>query len=957
MTRLLLIEFAVLKSFHRAVDFPFFHGFAKENQVESLWLRFGVPAATELIQGTSGIALEEKEHRFLHERVGEFKPTHVVFSHRPSNELVRGLLATNRNLRFSYAEFATKGESQTESVDGHPLERLSGDLATFLALPASDTGSSPSSPRFSRPDYGWIPGNDAAREMDVLPFVLAGEECTYNRPFASNPFYQDLDLSDCFRSGGCAFCYRPANQGARDRDSMVHLQLQLEAIARTCPTFGRRLRIRLVGEPIIGNIREVAGRIADLALPPCDLLLDSRSDTLVRVQPELQAALERLKDTSHALHMALMGIENFSSRVLSRLNKGIDAPTNIKALQVLFELEKAYPRHFGFREFGGLSLITYDPWTRPEELDLNLSVIDLLGLGPLAGKLFSGRLRLYPGLPLEMKARKEGLIVDSYEDPLLNTARLTFYENELPWRFQDPLMEPINRVLLRMDNDRIPKDFDPLTTQVKALEETARRSRLRLTNVGHQIIRSALVPPPQASTTGDPADSSETSGIGDLPTPESLVETVARALTPEGPAAPEGERWTRFEESEIPLDEFRSGGLPLSRVLEAKPVSKKEPIPEDEVSNWMNDPRLPNTQSRIRRREGGDVWEVFFGKDPANVRRVIELTDIAENERTTEEQRAVAATEIGELLGYPTCCAGAYAREASGIRVSYFWLHVSRRLESPGPVPPELNPVPEKIIEYVPCSLTCGASLRRARLNLDSVQWTMDGERQTFLDSLRNPYLLLYDVQSTAVELLPETEPGDRFRYSAGRAFGEGEDVAALLRGDELVLDSETLLVLRRGRPILSLSGRAFVWWHQQVFQQDFWKAMLDFRRAVPEEQLTPSGWDEEVRGSPMTPRMQTLDKLLVLFRDRKVSFAGFFLVEWTFDLHNRATLRFVNDTGSGMLLTAEEVSPDQKTLHRVGPFGISYPSSNPLKTDEQWDGAAVFAQGLLKTLQRLRKR
>jgi hypothetical protein len=92
------------------------------------------------------------------------------------------------------------------------------------------------------------------------------------------------------------------------------------------------------------------------------------------------------------------------------------------------------------------------------------------------------------------------------------------------------------------------------------------------------------------------------------------------------------------------------------------------------------------------------------------------------------------------------------------------------------------------------------------------------------------------------MELLVDGEPGERFRYRAGDVTGDSPDIDAARSGDELVLGPETTLVLRAGRPYASLSGRAFLWWHQRAFQADFWKALTALRGAVPQE------WDARRR-------------------------------------------------------------------------------------------------------------
>ncbi|MFH1529455.1 MAG: hypothetical protein ABIK09_01840 [Pseudomonadota bacterium] len=932
MAGLLLIEFAVTESFHRAVEFPFLHGLAKARGVPARWVRFGVSAAAEFHGEGSGVPLSAEDAAAAARHMDETGADRVVFSHKPAASVVAALNRGRTDVRYRYAEFASKGEEGAERMDGVPVERLRGDLGA-LGIDGVQVGASLL--EAGTPDFGFFPGNAAAAEMEVLPFLIIGEECTWNRSFLGNPFYDGLDLSACFRGGGCAFCARPDNRRHWSKAPMDLLDDQLRAVAATCPTFDRRLRLRLVGEPVIRHIREVASRVIASGLPPADLLLDSRADTLVQVADDLRRALVDLEGTGHCLHLCLIGIESFSSRELARMNKGLRGEDNIDAVRTLFTLEAEHPGRFAFRQYGGLSLITYTPWTAPGELDLNLAVLELLNLAPYAGKHLTGRLRLYPGLPLELRTRADGLLRDRYDDPLLDTARLTFYENEIPWGFRDPVMEPINRLLVRLEHDG--DGADPLTAAVRSLDREARGAGLPRTTLAHVLIREALrLAWPDGEVT-----------------PEALLGATGAAVRrAAAEAAPSLEQWTTHG----PPDVADMGGeaLPFERVLDVKPVSKIEPLRREDVDLWLVAPAIPNTTARRRGGEssgGGDVWEVFFGRDPADVARAIHLTDVMDAQPTEDEERdAIAA--VGVLLGYAPCCAKAYARETADVRTSYFWLHVDRRLAAPGQVPWEHNPIPGKIIEYVPCALDCAPSLARARANLDSMPWTGGRTRDAFEAVCRNPHLLLWDVQSSAVELIPESAPGERFRYRAGRTWGAGPDIDALAEGDEVILEEETVRILRKGRPWLSLSGRAFLWWHEQVLQREFWRAMLNFRRAVPRHVGGPAAGQPALR-APANPTMAVLDRLLDLFRDNDVDFGGLKLAAWSHRKNGRALVR-LEGPGDRVDLMVEARSEGTPALWEAGPYALSYPSESPLRTDGQWAAAKAFKGTLSAAVRRL---
>ena len=911
MPSLLLIEFAVIERFHRAVEFPYLFGAAKARGVPARWIRFGVHASAAFDAGGAGVPLTPEDTATAVAHMDAVDADRVIFSHQPSTALAAALIRGRTDRGVSYTEFAL------DAIPGVP------GVDEAARLDEAD-----------RPDFGFIAGNQAAAEMDVLPFLLLGHECTWNRSFQDNPFFEGLDLSACLREGGCSFCARPRNRALPKRDTMERLGSQLRALEATCPTFGGRLRIRLVGEPVINNIHAVAEVILDAGLPASDLLLDSRADTLVRRAEDLRKALATLQDSGHRLHLCLIGIESFSSEALERFNKGIRPADNLAAIRTLLDLEAECPGRFEFREHGGLSLIPYSPWTRPEELDLTQAVLDVLDLTSVAGKHLTGRLRLIPGLPLEVRARADGLLLDGYDDPLLDTARLNFYEDEVPWTFRSPVMEPINRLLVRLDQDE--DASGPLSVAVRALDAEARAAGIPHALLAHRIIREAL----------------RCAWSGGAVSAEALLDAVSEAVrgSRDSDPAPEFEEWLTRE----PQRRGVSDGLemPLERALEIKPVSKIEPLQREDADRWVTASDIPNATLRRREGTGGGppIHEVFYGKSRRDVERAIALTTAMESGLSADEM-ASAYREVGELLGYPSCCAAAFAAAPSSVRESYFWFHVAGRVGVAGEVPWELNPLPGVLVEYVPCGLDCGPTLVRARGTLEAMPWSDPSARAAFEASLRNPRMLFHEEQSAVLELIPEDEPGERFRYRTGLRHGGGDDLRALAEGDELEIGPETLLVLRDGRPWASLSGRAFLWWHRRPFQAEFWQAMVDVRRST--RRPVAEAPSEKTVSIPKSPNMAFLDHLLRLFRENAVDLDGLEVRDWADDRGGRIALRLAGG-GVEVHLVLDERRDGLQALWEEGPYALSHPADHPLKTDAQWRGARAFRTTLRSALRKL---
>ncbi|MDI7269211.1 MAG: hypothetical protein QME96_14570, partial [Myxococcota bacterium] len=686
----------------------------------------------------------------------------------------------------------------------------------------------------------------------------------------------------------------------------------------------RGLRIRLLGEASLGHIGDVARAALRFGRRPLALLLDGRVDRLLAAAGRLRAALRLLEGSGVRLEMCLLGAESFSTTELERLNKGIRPETTLRALRLLLELEREFSAGFGFREHGGFSLIAMTPWTTPAELALNLALVGALGIDDIVGKLFTGRLRLFPGLPLVEAARRDGLLVDRYADPLLDTARRNLYASEIPWRFARPEMESLSRVLVRLDPEAAAAS-DPLSRRVVAMGEALDRGvTARSVAAALRMVDAAML----------------SASSGKFLAPTALLR--AAGVGPRAgrdPAPPRHEAWARYAEWRGRGARQR-GRLPLDVLLDHKPVLKVEPLSATDCRRFRHDADLPHVRTRWRgHRDGREAWEVFFGRKARDVDAAVALAERIERARPGRERRDAVA-RMGTLLGYPTCCARAFAVEPPPLVDNVFWLHVARRVARPGRVPREMNPL-APWLEYVPCSPACRASLARARRIVRA--WGAQGRRQWA--RCGHPTLLLREIQGQAVELVPRETPGERFRYRAGCVGGRGPLVDAVCRGDELVMENELMLVLRRGRPLIGLSGRAFLWWHERPFQAEFWGAMVDVLRARGAERRQPTQPERPERIEE-TPFLRDTAGLLGALRRRRERFAGFELSSWA--ATGPESLRLVLVDRSGRIeLDLAPRRPGAPAFLEAGRFRLTYPTSHPLDSPARVAAARAFAATL----------
>ena len=912
MSRLALVEFSAIDRFHRKVSFPYVTSWLRQQGVGVRWLRFGVAADRRFERGEQGLGLSTGELNALSAALDAHGATHVLFGSPPAPALVEALRAAGGSRRLAlFGDVpGTPLPPGVEAVDESPAA-----CAAFLGLPPPPAGLPLH--RLAPPDFGYEAANDGARTAPALPFVVLGRECTYARPFARNPFLAEGGLDGCLRRGGCSFCVRPEEApGAWDLPE-AELEAHLTAVRDTVPAAPGRLAVRLVGEPALARLERLVEALVGLRFRDVDWLLDARADALVAERERLAAAALRLEGTGNRLHVALIGIESFSADELARLNKGVDPLTNLDAARTLLELEQRCPTTFSFREHGGLSLILFTPWTSRADLSGNLRLLHVTGLEPLCGKVFTSRLRLVPGLPLTARARHDGLLVEAYDDPLLDTASRNLYDPELPWRFAAPALEPACRLMLRFPGTA-PAD-DPLAAPVAAALADARGAGVTDLELALRLV--------------------ELAEAGEAPL--ALLDRARAwlaAVRAERDATRRGERWLAGTADEV------VAALPTRLAVELsregwKPVSKLEPLSGAQAAALIGGGALPHARER-RRRVGeaqAAVHEVFFGADAGAVAAAVAATDALESPPSDEAERAAVA-EAGRLLGYPACCSGAFAAARSSGRFSYAWLHLRRRLESPGEVPWQLNPFASALlVPHVPCSLGCAPTLDLARATADVLGRLAGADALARLEQqARHPWLAVLDGQGAALELVPDGEPGQRFRFQPGACTDAASPELSLAAlGDEIVVEPLRLVVRRSGRDLVDLTWRAYVWWTGRALQAEAWGRLLDLRERLASS-ASAAGTGGDAAGEPdvakASPRLMKLRALLVraLPAPGRGGLAGFDPQGPRVVAHGRLRLTLARRS-ERLDLDVEEAVPGRPCWLRVGPLALTVPGDGVL--------------------------
>jgi hypothetical protein len=414
--------------------------------------------------------------------------------------------------------------------------------------------------------------------------------------------------------------------------------------------------------------------------------------------------------------------------------------------------------------------------------------------------------------------------------------------------------------------------------------------------------------------------------------------------------------------------DFLNGGkfkvaLPLESILDIKPVSKIEPIDFHVLDKWKRCDSLPNLQ--LVKRPDTNFHEAFFGKNPKEVSRAIELTlhlnELAQTGIDTDiviEERQDTISEIGKLLGYPECCSKAMALEASALQDSTFWMHITRRIAAPDEIPFELHPASVGL-EYIPCEANCNVALGRARFVLERQREVAPEQFERHIAQLQHPTLLFSDEQGAMVELIPLEDPlagsgseigsakasnADshyRFRCQVGKTSLRTPLANYVGLADEIVIERECVTLYREGKPFIPLSGQVFVWWHKHVFQRDFWQAMVEAKRANSHALGTANTTTEVQEIDAATVRAGAfLARVFKQVPDR--SFSGYKIV--TVVTLSPGEIHVGLEGSDEPLDIIVDIRPNQTAaLAKIGRVTLRHPEDSPIRSPAQWRGFRSF--------------
>jgi hypothetical protein len=444
--------------------------------------------------------------------------------------------------------------------------------------------------------------------------------CPYLRDARRSPAFEGVDLgAPGLQTKGCTFCLD--NDGAyvasSEEATVAAWLTRLRALRAETPGL---LSVLLTDErPHAFLPRFFEALAEEPRLSPVELLVKSRVDWLLEGRGDLERAAERAAATGSVLHVYLVGFESFDPFHLELFNKGHGVEESRAAVALLRELGERFPSSFEYRRLRAHGIVLFTPWTSPEALLENARVMRELRFGELRSEAIRTRLRLYPRTPLHALAQRDGLLAERFPDLRPDRAAEQGYDASVPWRFRDARTEAIFEAATALaEHDRSIPDEDVL--------EVATRLVLRF--------------PRLAATPGA--------------APALLLRAVTSWGAPLGTLGPHAAEFAYLDrELELLLAGRKRAllaeGVGLAATARLVDAARALGLAAAPVSTHELD------EASGRHAAGSSRAIVCVACDEAT------LAEVTTAQRAVERGDAPAIRTMAELMGYPACCADAFA--------------------------------------------------------------------------------------------------------------------------------------------------------------------------------------------------------------------------------------------------------------------------------------------------------
>jgi hypothetical protein len=421
----------------RSHNYPFWAPLVRSVGLAVRWVVF-LDGAAGPGRSPSCAGISEPAGGALDTFVREFGPTHVVANRPMADALLERIRAA-----------APGAVVDTSGIDVPLAERM----ARFLGIEAPAAWGRASVVDLVDPDYACTAGDEGARSLKPFVKIETGPSCLFARPIARNPHYAGIALPPGVSASGCAFCERP-DMGLRlYRSDPVDVILRhVRAVVRTCPPWRSSDIYQIEDGRLTRRLAPFLEALScEPGIPRSRFMVQCRVDELLWQADRIEGALARFAASGHVFRLNFVGVENLSDVENERLNKHIRAAQVAEAWHRIRGWSARWPASFEFRGFG---FILFTPWTTLEDVEINLRTAADIGFGR-EHDFLKTRLNLRPGVAVTELARRDGLIADAFDDPLMGGVddpgrALSDDDVEIPWRFAHPEAGAFYSLILRV---------------------------------------------------------------------------------------------------------------------------------------------------------------------------------------------------------------------------------------------------------------------------------------------------------------------------------------------------------------------------------------------------------------------------------------------------------------------------------------------------------------------------
>lgn len=590
--------------------------------------------------------------------------------------------------------------------------------------------------------------------------------CPYMADARALPAFAALELDrDVIQTRGCTFCLdQTGAYAAASEDETVAAWLSgLRSLRQRRPEVREVLLVDERPHRYLPRLFDELGEAPELH--GIELLVKSRVDWLIEFESDLARAAVAAERSNGVLHVYLVGFESFDQATLDLFNKGVSVAENRQAVALLRSLGGRFPKSFEYRRLRAHGFVAFTPWTTPESLLDNAAALRELDFAELRAEASRTRLRLYPRTPLHALAHADGLLVDEFPDGRGDRAAEQGYDASAPWRFRDARVEAVWQTLESLRERK-------LSLGDAELIEFSTRFVLRW-----------------------PGLAAEPAGAGRV-----LFEILRGWQLP-------------FDELYAALGPAAIVDLELERLQAGeKRAALKEGIPRADVEAVVAAYRAMGFAAAVAEAHGVDATGGAHrpGADFAIVAVAADAATLAE---VLRQQAARATPAMGALMGYPPCCAEAFAaqpdrRDNVENERSTFRRAPTARLE---PLLGRLGRV--RLISHHLCRADCEPSRALAALALSRLSRSSPAAAAWIEAELRRSVLFLDHARRLSVT---GAWRGDRFELASCARLSEREiapgfeNAAALeLAPDSVsaVFADGTRLRVGADRPLLAVPG------------------------------------------------------------------------------------------------------------------------------------------------------